>query len=259
MFTETVPLSFAGDRQVARMRELTGRDEYSVTGVDTVKAIELLTRLLDTSPEFEAEKIRAVDLVASDRDRLLAAVYKKVFGDRIESTISCVRCKQPFDLDFSLEQVIESIETTGSREWHRLADGRFRAANGVSFRLPTGRDELAGIGMTAEQVESLLLSRCVQGGEWPDGKTAFEELLEEMAPLIELELVASCPECNHVHTIHFDIQSYLLGALITERRRLLSDINCIAAAYSWSLDEILSLTRSDRRRLVDLIENENAA
>jgi len=51
----------------------------------------------------------------------------------------------------------------------------------------------------------------------------------------------------------------LLGALVSERRRLLSDINCIAGAYSWSLDEILSLTRSDRRQLVELIENEYAA
>jgi hypothetical protein len=37
------------------------------------------------------------------------------------------------------------------------------------------------------------------------------------------------------------------------------EINRIAKAYSWSLDEILSLRRSDRRHLVELIENEFAS
>ena len=63
----------------------------------------------------------------------------------------------------------------------------------------------------------------------------------------------SCPHGQ------FDIQTYLLGAILSERRSLLSDINCIARAYSWSLDEILSLTRSDRRHLVELIENLSVA
>ena len=99
----------------------------------------------------------------------------------------------------------------------------------------------------------------MQEHEWPEGVDEFEELLERIAPLIDLELLATCPECHHTHKVQFDIQTYLLGALVTERRRLLADINCIANAYSWSLDEILSLTRSDRRHLVELIETEYAA
>src|SRR5688500_5551313 len=165
MFAETIPLRFTGGGHIARMRELTGRDEYAVIGTDTVNAIELLSRLLETASELRTERIRAVDLVAADRDRLLAAVYKKAFGDRIESTVSCAGCGQPFDLDFSLDRVLESIDNRDSSEWNVLPDGRFRAANGVSFRLPTGNDELAAIGMTTEEVEALLLSRCTEGGE----------------------------------------------------------------------------------------------
>ena len=30
---------------------------------------------------------------------------------------------------------------------------------------------------------------------------AFEELLEQVARLIDLELVANCAECGHVHTV----------------------------------------------------------
>lgn len=253
MFAETIPLRFAGDGKIARVRELTGRDEFSVLGTDTAHAIDLLTGLTDSASSV-------LDLVATDRDRLLAAVYRSAFGDRIESTLTCNNCAEPFDLDFSLNSVIASVdETSNEGEWVRLDGGRFEAANGLSFRLPTGRDELEAIGRTTDEVESMLLLRCTDGREWPEGRAAFEELLERVAPIIDLELVATCPECRHVQKVQFDIQTYLLGALLAERRRLLADINCIARAYSWSLDEILSLARSDRRLLVELIENEYAA
>ena len=39
--------------------------------------------------------------------------------------------------------------------------------------------------------KSLLLSRCTEGGDWPESRIAFEELLEKVAPLIDLELTAS--------------------------------------------------------------------
>jgi hypothetical protein len=256
MFAETIPLRFAGDGALARVRELTGRDEYSVVGVSTPHAIDLLSGLIETRVDNDNERFQAIDLVAADRDRLLAAVYRTAFGDRIESTLTCQRCEQPFDIDFSLQNVISLVnEPDETLACEQLNDGSFRAPNGVSFRLPTGRDELAASGATAQEVETLLLDRCTENRGWPEGDAAFEELLERVAPLIDLELVAPCPECNHVHKVQFDIQTYLLGALVAERRRLLADINCIATAYSWSLEEILSLTRSDRRHLVELIEN----
>jgi hypothetical protein len=257
MIAENIPLRFAGASCIARLRELTGRDEYAVLGANTANAIDLLAGLLDTASTTEGNQICAADLVAADRDRILAAVYKRAFGDRIESTLTCVRCGQPFDLYFSLDRLIESVnESKETREWKALGDGRFEAANGVRFRLPTGNDELECSNLTREEVESLLLTRCAEGGDWPEGRIAFEELLEQVAPLIDRELVALCAECDYVHTVQFDIQSYLLGTIVAERRRLLAEINRIASSYSWSLDEILSLSRSDRRLFVELIENE---
>ena len=81
-------------------------------------------------------------------------------------------------------------------------------------------------------------------------------MLDDLAPIMDIELAASCAECGHVHTVEFDIQSYLLGALLGERRRLMREVHRIAAFYGWSLDEILSLERTERRQLVDLIEDE---
>jgi hypothetical protein len=85
---------------------------------------------------------------------------------------------------------------------------------------------------------------------------SLQNALEEVAPLFEFELKATCPECSRVHLVQFDIQTYLLRSLLNEQNRLTSEIHRIAAAYGWSFEEILSLGRTERRRLVGLIENE---
>lgn len=228
---------------MARLRELTGRDESAVSGASTAVAISLLNGLL--------EEGSAAELVAADRDRLLAALHLSAFGDRIESTLTCARCAQPFDLHFSLRGLIDSIDArTPSAQWRALGDGRFEGAGGATIRLPTGSDELSVAELPPDEVEQVLRTRA----DWPD-----DDVLEEIAPLVDLELVAHCAECRHAHTVRFDIQSYFLTALASERRRLLAEIHRIAAAYSWSLAEILSLTRNDRRAFVELIQNERVA
>jgi hypothetical protein len=257
MIAQSIPLQFAGTGRIARLRELTGRDEYGVSGSNTANAIRLLAALMDESEGVGKESVRAVDLVAADRDRLLAAVYNIAFGDRIESTLTCSRCEQPFDLDFSLSSLVESVnQRTVAGEWRVIDGGTFEGIDGIRFRLPTGGDELAVADLPSDQVESRLLQRCVEGSR-PADQDEFERLLENVAPLLDLQLVAACPECENVQTVQFDIQSYLLGALTGERSRLLAEVHRIARAYSWSLDEILALKRSDRRRLVELIENDH--
>jgi hypothetical protein len=259
MIADTVTLRFSGPARVARLRELTGREEGAVSGASSADAIELIAALLDGNFSGEEERIRAADLTAADRDRLLAAIYERAFGDRIESTLTCRQCGQPFDLHFSLRELTKTLdEHSLIGQWRRLDDGWLENADGVRFRLPDGNDELAVAGLDSEGARSALLRRCVKSGDWPGGSKAFEDLLEDLAPLINLELNATCAECGHDQAVQFDIQSYLLSAIAGERRRLLSDVHRIAAAYAWSLEEILALTRSDRRQLVELIENESS-
>lgn len=259
MMTERIPLRFVGETRVVRLRELTGRDERAVLGASTIDAIQLLDMLLDNSLTQREQCLCAADLVAADRDRLLARVYEHAFGDRLESTLRCARCAQPFELCFSLSELTESISKPSSvNGWRQLGGGRYETAAGVPFRLPTGSDELAVASLSSKEAESSLLSGCVESDAWPGGVKAFEETLNEVAPLLAFELKASCPECGHRHTLQFDIQSYLLGAIVGERRRLLAEVHRLATAYAWSLDEILSLTRSDRRHFVELIEHDTS-
>ena len=251
-----VPLQFSASdehgHRAVKLRELTGNIERAVSSTSTADAMCLIDSLI----VGELGRRQAKDLTASDRDRLLAMIYQQAFGDRIESTLTCAVCSQPFDIDFSIEELMTSLFEHRSSSYQVLEDGRIETSDGISFRLPTGGDELAIVGLSPDDASSTLLERCI--GESPSlEQDAFEELLDEIAPLLDLDLAASCPECGQPHSVEFDIQSYLLGAILGERRQLLSAIHRLASAYQWPLDEILSLTRSERRSLVDMIEGDS--
>jgi hypothetical protein len=249
MAADVIDLRFAAGTAAVALRELAGREERAVSGTGTADVIRLLDALVEWSAGEQAGVRSAADLTASDRDLLLAAIYQRAFGDRIESTVTCGQCGAPFDLHFSLSELERSIN---------LRARRCEPPQQARFRLPTGRDEMALGGLAPAAAEACLLNCCTEVGAWPDGPEAFQEMLDEIAPLLDLELAAPCAECGRSHIVRFDIQSYLLGALLGERRRLLTEVHRIAVAYGWSFEEILLLTRTERRQLVELIENETA-
>jgi hypothetical protein len=229
----------------------------------------------------------AAELVVSDRDRILADIYIRGFGDRISSTIECRRCGQPFDLSFSLrglirhlgepgssadrvgtsadqvgasaDQVGSSAEWGGSSgewggspgEWGASpADGLYRLEDGTRFRLPTGADELAIQDVPEQQRAQRLLELCIVHDETGPGAAAAGELesaLAELAPLLSTDLLAVCPECSEEQPLHFDIQTLLFLRLAKEKWELVQDVHLLASTYKWSRAEILSLSREERR------------
>jgi hypothetical protein len=237
------------------LRELTGFDEQSVRDVSTATAIHLLDRLVELAPE---DAWQAVELTAADRDRLLATIYRSTYGQRIDSTSRCTECGSLFDLAFSLDDLIAAVDgTPASQIAVPLPDGTFRTVDGVRFRLPSGEDEIAVAALPPEEAEQALLERClVEAPMGANTRAAVEEAIEEIAPVLDLDLNTACPECGVRQVVHFDMQFYLLRALEQERAHIAREIHRLATAYGWSLQEILSLRRSERRMFVELIESE---
>jgi hypothetical protein len=145
------------------------------------------------------------------------------------------------------------MDAGGRGDAERYPDNTYRLPGTPRFRLPTGRDERAVAGLSAVDAERELLRRCLVDGA-PGAPDVLEQALERLAPLINVDLAARCAECGVDQMVHFDIQSYLLGALANEHRRLMIDVHRLAATFHWSLAEILTLPRTERRTLVDLIE-----
>src|SRR4051812_32289365 len=152
------------------LRGLSGSDEESVDGSDTPAALALLDRLLVGAPEAAA-------LPAPDRDRLLASVLRADFGGRVESTLHCAGCDEPYDLAFTLDAIEEHVDAEAAAAGCVREDGGiFRMPDGRRFRLPTGADELALAALPPAEVDAALVDRCLVGGPAADPAPVLEAM-----------------------------------------------------------------------------------
>lgn len=243
-----------------RLRSLRGCDEAMAGEPDAFAATRLLERLLVDADGAPPEADTAWRLPLSDRDRLLAEVYRHHFGDAVESSADCDACGEPFDLRFSLDALLQQLEEERSRAPVPDGAGVYTLTDGVRFRLPSAADQRDVQGLPAEQAGVALLRRCVVGGgEAVDAREtvdALEAAMEQAGPLLDQDLPAACPHCGHEQAVRFDIQDHLLAVLQHERGFLVREVHCLARAYGWSLDEILELPRADRRAYARLIQAE---
>lgn len=259
MAVNTVELSFLPGIRWAKLQELRGSDEQMIDGSDTGVAIRLLDRLLVDGHGHTLKPGQAATLTAADRDRLLAAIYRRTYGTHISGTVSCRVCGKAFDLDFDLVHLQAALQPAESPA--PMPDKGYLAfalADGRRFRLPTGEDELAVWHLPADATLTELLLRCVLEGDASVDPDSIQAAMKAVAPLMDVDLDGHCPECGENQSIHFDIQNYLLSALQAEQPRLTREIHRLATAYGWTLPDILALTRSQRQAYVNLIEAEAA-
>ena len=258
MNIDYIPLHFLPGSPWAALRELCGADEQSVSGTGAVDAIRLVDRLLVQTPGTGIGPGNAKKLTTADRDRLLAAIYTHTYGACIKSTVDCHKCKAAFDLDFSLEELVDHLyANTDNVNLEKDADGMFKLAGGPGFRLPTGEDEYRVLGLPAEKAEAELLARCIKNTGTKGKQKKLQDTMKALAPIVDIDMNAQCPQCQYNQKVHFDIQFYLLSSIIQERNRVNREIHCLAYAYGWGLQEILHLPRGSRKTLVRLIEAES--
>lgn len=255
MIVDYVALDFQPGIGLVGIRELCGHDEQMITEKGTEVAVELIDRLL-VFP-IKERPIRAMTMAAADRDKILTSIFMRTYGPNVQSAHRCSRCASLFDLDFSLKELAASLaggvrNTSASYQ----ADGTFLLPDGCRFRLPTAEDELAVIGMPPEDAAAALIIRCLLEGNSDTKGQAVQALLDEVAPIMDTDLTARCPECGAEQLVHFDIQFFLLMALYQEKSRLAWEVHRLACAYGWSLGEILGMPRSVRRTHVALVDSE---
>jgi len=256
-----VALHCSGTRRVAWLRRLNGHDEEAVDGTGTADALALLDRVL-VDAQGEPDPGAVVQMPAADRDLLLAAVYVDTYGPGIASTVTCRRCGEPFDVRFSLPDMVRAVDDeraiTDAAE-RSDPPGLVRTSDGRVFRVPTGVDELGVAGLDADAAVSTLLQRCAVEGDPTADPERVERAMRQLAPLLDREIEIGCPECGASQQVRFELQGYLLRALLQERAVRTREIHRLALAYGWRLDEILSLPRRTRQRYAALVEAEPVA
>jgi hypothetical protein len=239
----------------ACLRELCGHDEVAVDDTSDLAATLLLSRLLVAAPGTRVGPEAAWDLPIPDRDRLLAAIYRHQYGERVESSVACQGCGAPFDLEFDLDRLTRRLERPERPSASGPDDeGTYRTDDGRRFRLPNGADLRSVVGLEPERAVAILLERCVVEGDANADRERIEAAMAAVGPTLDLDLDATCPECELAQPVRFAMHLHLLALLAAERVWLAHEVHAIATAYGWSLQEILALTREDRHAYVRLIE-----
>lgn len=245
----------------AYLRPLCGHDESLVDDPYSINATAWIDRLLVEQPGTTVGPGRADALAMCDCDRLFAALYLRYYGDHVESRVACRTCQEPFEVRFSLPELIADLDNQAGPEVDGPdEEGRYTLSDGQRFRLPTAADRAHAMAFPSGEATTALLSRCVVDGSPVDhsDREILEAAMNKAGPLLDLDLDAACPTCPATQTVRFDIQTYTLQALAQEKHVVTREVHRIATAYRWGYGEILSLTREDRRAYVRLIEGERA-
>ena len=254
-----IELYYTPGQRILTLSELCGTDEMALDHADTENAIRLLDRLITAEVAKGTEALSAGRITTADRDRVLAHLYVMVYGPKVESTVHCQFCEARFDLDFSLPDLQQHLQPgQGEVEVEQMEDGSFKLTTGHQFRLPTGEDELAVATYPPEQAAELLLRRCLLEGDPASAGEQVQEAMAQIAPVLQTETQAFCPECGKEQALFFDVQSFFLGRLLKDQTQVIREVHRLASVYHWSSTEILSLPRRLRRMYFDHIEYERS-
>jgi hypothetical protein len=243
-----IPFIYTPGAKGIHLRGLTGADEMSVGAGNTTGVLSLLRSLSQNGNNGNG--FDAAAIVTADRDRVIARLYRSLYGAKIASTLACGGCGQKFDLDFSLDDLLAHCYPT---EITIPDDGMYELEPGIRFRLPTGEDEMAVLGFDGSTAVGIMLERCISAGEPETSGESIQLKMAELAPVLSQEMQAVCPECDRVQKVLFDMQSFFMARLTGDRRNLLDEVHLIASHYHWSHRDILDLPRTERKYYAAMI------
>ncbi len=238
---------------VALVRRLTGSDESALRGNGLGAAVSLVSRLLVPSPAaLEVEELTA--LAVADLDRIVLRLQESLYGDSLECRSTCRACGEGFEFALPVASLVKRPSLESSRVRPDPARrGVYVTEDGVCFRLPTVLEAL-------QKVEAETLSASCVVGDKPFASTKEADSAFAVAGPLACETLESvCPHCSAQQLIALDLVDYLMDMLARERPFLIHETHRIACTYGWSLREIQSLDREDRRAFVRLIAQEAAA
>jgi hypothetical protein len=269
------------------LRELSGAEDLLLLGGGASVphlVCELLTAL--GGPGVE-------ELPVGDAESLLLAVRGALLGEHIRAGIACPApgCRARIDVSFTIadylrhrrprrtrgregekgnEQTISRdgnavapLPTAASPQWgeggQRPGEGRtwMTEAEGVTFRIPTLRDQVEVSGRAAAPRE--LFERCVRGAPSARTRRRIERTLDTIAPTLSDYVTGSCPECGTAVEVYFDVEQFVLRELRDTAAEVIDDVHLLASHYGWSEAAIVALPRSRRTAYAERVRGEGVA
>jgi hypothetical protein len=227
------------------LREISGAEELA-----DLAPSQLVARLI------VGGTVSADELSLSEQDRILAEIYRGIYGDKIECFTVCASCGREFEVSFTLDDWMASLRDVEGPVAVRGQDGVYELAaddeRGVlQFRLPTEATLWAVAGWDTSETAAALRRACIIEGDPEDPR--LEPAMARAGPLLDDELETECAYCGAGQALAFRLADFLLAALVRERAVASREVHHLANAYHWSRNEIFQMPRSSRREHVRLV------
>ncbi len=188
------------------------------------------------------------------RDGRLLECFADYGGNRFEAVTDCPQCRSLVELEFDATDVSHPMVDGGPVSYEE---------NGwsLSWRCPDTVDFChAAQAETVDDASAILLSRCLTVVQGENDQEPPEELVDKLMDLAaaadlqtDVQLAISCPACNTTWQASFDIGAFLWTRIETDALHLLEEVREMAAGYSWSESEILSLSPARRSAYLQLV------
>jgi hypothetical protein len=246
--------------RTAVLRPLTGQEEEWLAANPRIPAALAVTHIL-TACLVRLDDLTVTEelvrrLLVGDRDFLVLQLRRLTLGDDFQAVSACPFCNAKLDVSFKAREIpIEFRPQQAARSSIDFTDPR-PAGRTVFFRLPTGADQEAALGVRSDPVKAIL-DRCIvddSGGQLsaPE-QEAVIEAMERIAPEIDVELDLSCPDCSKTFVAHIDTTAFFFAEIRLSARQLMREVHALAFHYHWSEADILRLRRDRRHTYLALL------
>jgi hypothetical protein len=245
------------------LHPLTGDEEEWLARHPRMPSAQVVTRLLtaclvridDTAPSSDLVR----RLLVGDRDYLMLQLRRLTLGDEFQAVFRCPACHAKMDVTVEVDAIpVERRPQTAACYTLALPSTGLPGRT-VRFRLPTGADQEAVLGMDLPAAVDALLKRCIldDGGRLlsPEECKAVVTRMDQLAPQLEVELDLTCPECVHAFLAPFDPITFFFQEMRINGDQLLREIHFLAFYYHWSEAQILRLRRDRRRAYLSLLSD----
>lgn len=205
-------------------------------------------------------------LTIGQRDALLLTLREITIGSQLDSVAQCPQCSEA--LEFAV-QVSDLRVVNPTASLNSLTPSDYCCTIdefNLRFRLPNSHDLAAVVGcQDVVTAQRSLVERCLQQVQEKAGDAiepdqvpdhVLVQLSEQMAlcdPQAEMLLNLTCPQCQHLWQVMFDIVTFLWAELSGQAKRLLREVHLLARAYGWKESDILSMSAMRRQLYLELV------
>ncbi len=245
------------------LNECAQRASRQPTLTHSEQVTDVLYEALEMLADEAITRDRIKQLCVGDRQFLMRRLAIHIDDALVWLTAKCGACGESFDLSLRYSELpVKPAGIKFPETVIKIGRGKFRV------RVPNGLDQefIAAIDNDAEAT-NVLLNRIISLVSKTSKRTDeaikididsinkdqmahIEEVVEQMAPEVATEVLATCPHCNTGNRV--PVSPY--SCMEQTSNNLYLEIHALASNYHWSEQEILAMPRDRRYMYLGLID-----